>query len=232
MEQDKIWDQYQNNPELRNTTFNQKGRIKAIAKLIQSPCDVLTIGVGDGSLERMLVAQDIALSFLDPSTETVENLSRELDLPATARTGYSQNIEFDTASFDVVVMSEVLEHLSDEVLAASLQEVARVLKPGGQFIGTGPADENLNASLVVCPDCSKTFHRWGHVQSFSQGELQEVLESKFDAVTVRRGYFADFDSLNWKGKLIAIPKRLQAKFRRRGGNQNFLFVANTTAATG
>jgi ubiquinone/menaquinone biosynthesis C-methylase UbiE len=40
------------------------------------------------------------------------------------------------ASFDAILCSEVLEHLPDPIPA--LREMARLLKPGGVFIGTSP----------------------------------------------------------------------------------------------
>lgn len=230
MEQDKIWDHYQNEPELRKT-FLGKGRLRTIAKLIQAPVEVLTIGIGDGYLERTLVANGVVVNILDPSASAVKDLSRELNLGQRAHIGYSQNIECTSASMDVVVMSEVLEHLGDEILETSIREVHRVLKPGGRFIGTVPADENLLDSTVVCPDCSNIFHRWGHVQSFDAARLQRTLESVFELVDVERRYLPDLAALNWKGKIAALPKLLLAKIGGRGSNQNFLFICVKSAST-
>ncbi len=48
-----------------------------------------------------------------------------------AQVGFSQNIPFPDSQFDVVIMTEVLEHRTDDVLNATLGEVKRVLKPRG-----------------------------------------------------------------------------------------------------
>src|SRR6185312_3250597 len=103
-----------------------------------------------------------------------------LGLAEKARHGYSQDIPFNDGMFDVVIMSEVLEHLTDTVIASTLTEVHRVLKPGGRFIGTVPADEKLSSEQVICPDCGKIFHRWGHVQEFSTDRLRSLLLTAFD----------------------------------------------------
>lgn len=43
---------------------------------------------------------------------------------------------FPDASFDVIVMSDVLEHVDNEI--AALNEMARILRPGGTFIVSTP----------------------------------------------------------------------------------------------
>lgn len=47
--------------------------------------------------------------------------------------GSAENLPFKNAEFDVAIMDAVLEHVPDA--AAAFREVARVLKPGGIFIG-------------------------------------------------------------------------------------------------
>jgi predicted SAM-dependent methyltransferase len=57
---------------------------------------------------------------------------------------------FPAAAFDVVVTSEVLEHLSEEEGQQALIEVHRVLKPNAVYLGTVPCDEDLKTSMCVC----------------------------------------------------------------------------------
>lgn len=47
--------------------------------------------------------------------------------------GSAEKIPFDNNTFDVVIMDAVLEHVQD--VGKAFQEVSRVLKPGGKFIG-------------------------------------------------------------------------------------------------
>jgi len=124
-----------------------------------------------------------------------------------------------------MIMSEVLEHLDNATLAKTLAEVDRVLRSGVRFIGTAPADENLQANLTVCPCCGEIFHRWGHVQSFSQEQLLDLLRQNFKDIRVRRMYFLDSSRLNWKGKMSGFFKMIQALFGLKGSNQNFYFEA-------
>ena len=47
--------------------------------------------------------------------------------------GDAENLPFENESFDAVVMNAVLKHIPD--VGKAFSEVARVLKPGGVFIG-------------------------------------------------------------------------------------------------
>ncbi len=122
-------------------------------------------------------------------------------------------------------MSEVLEHLDDEVIKKTLAEIKRTLKSNGKFIGTVPADENIREAVVVCPNCGEHFHRWGHVQSFSKERLLNVLSLSFDDTSVQRKLFSDFSQLNWKGKILAALKGFQVPLNLKGSTQNFFFIA-------
>ena len=122
-------------------------------------------------------------------------------------------------------MSEVLEHLEDEVQEQTLIEVGRVLAPSGRFLGTVPADENLGASLCICPSCGEQFHRWGHVRSYSQSSLMDLLAAHFVQVELGRHYFAEVAELNWKGRLARWLKLLQLRLGRTGANESFFFSA-------
>lgn len=225
MEQDKIWDVYQNDPELRAMAFQDGGRINFIVKAIPVHTKALNIGVGRGSLEKLLLDKGVDVHCLDPSETSINRLRDELGLGNKARVGYSQEIPFPAEYFDYVIMTEVLEHLNDWVLQETLREIWRVLKKGGTFMGTVPAEENLMQSIIICPECGNRFHRWGHVQSFSGPRLEAFLSGAFANVKINRVFFADWGTLNWKGKLEAIAKKIQAKAGMKGRNQSFLFTA-------
>lgn len=175
MDQSKIWNHFQNENETGDVFINALPRYEFIAQRIASGMSVLNIGVGRGGLEAILVKKGCVVSCLDPSQSTIERLRKQYELGERARVGFSQAIPFLDSQFDVVVMSEVLEHLSDEVLNSTLVEVRRVLKPDGHFVGTVPANENLRDNDAMCPHCGKSFHRWGHLQSFSLIRLRELL---------------------------------------------------------
>lgn len=225
MKQEKIWEAFQNDEELLGVGFPARKRFDFLAKQIPIESSVLNIGVGKGYLEEILVEKGVSVSCLDPSAAAVEKIREKLNLGEKAQVGYSQSIPYSNASFDYVIMSEVLEHLNDEVIGKTLLEVKRVLKLNGKFLGTVPADEALNAGIVVCPNCADHFHRWGHVQSFSQERLFNLLSSEFNNTNVRRVLLSDFKQLNWKGKILDLLKKIQVLMNLKGSNQNLFFVA-------
>lgn len=221
--QDAIWEAFQNDPAVRGVGFSS-GRQRFVARRIRGG-KVLNIGVGLGELEQLLAARHVEVYCLDPSVTTIEAVRQKLLLGEKAQVGYASQLPFPEETFDYVVMVEVLEHLSQEEMTKALSEIWRVLRPGGRFVGTVPADENLRESLVVCPQCAHRFHRWGHQQSFSQQYLRDLLRQRFDMVSVRRVHLPDFAQLNWKGYITALLKIAQASLGIKGSNQNFYFEA-------
>ncbi|MCY7389440.1 MAG: class I SAM-dependent methyltransferase, partial [Burkholderiales bacterium] len=176
---------------------NALPRYEFIARQIASGMHVLNIGVGRGGLESILLKKGALVSSLDPSESAIARLRKLYDIGERAQVGFSQSMPFPDCKFDAVVMSEVLEHLTEEVLSSTLVEVRRVLKPQGYFLGTVPANENLLDNRAVCPDCGKSFHRWGHLQSFSVERLRDLMSA--NGFLVRRCETRAFPDWRRKG---------------------------------
>jgi len=225
MEQQNIWDYFQNGDEVGDV-FNARLRYEFLAQQIAPSTHALNIGVGRGGLEVILVNKGVVVSSLDPSEGAINRLRKQGALVDRAKVGFSQAMPFPDCQFDFVVMSEVLEHLADDVLNATLSEVRRVLKQSGHFIGTVPADENLLDNRVMCPHCGELFHRWGHLQSFGEGRLRAMLAEQFDGVKVSRHFFGEVRTLNWKGRLYWGLKRGLVGLGVKGSDENFFFSAS------
>ena len=194
-EQDRIWTHFQ--VQNRASFDLSYPRLRYLAERCASETRVLNIGVGNGYLESLLVERNVEVYSLDPSAGSIGRLRDELAMGQRAQQGYSQRMPFDADYFDTVIMTEVLEHLSGDILHATLDEVRRVLKPGGAFTGTVPYREDLAANEVICPHCQRAFHRWGHEQRFDLVSLRTLLEE--------HGY-----SIDW------LYARAFPDFRRRG----------------
>ncbi len=200
MKQDKIWDYFQN--EKSESFVASYARLYDLATKFDKNTKVLNIGVGGGIFEKIATARGLEVYSLDPSDRSIEKLQKNFGM-SHAKVGYSQNIPFKDNSFDGVIMSEVLEHLSDDIIEKSLLEVSRVLKKGAKFVGTVPYDENLDIQQVVCPNCGEKFHRWGHIQNFNIIKISTLLKNNFSISIVRPKMYVTWNTLNWKGKLSA-----------------------------
>lgn len=91
---------------------------------------VLDVGCGDGQIARALSAQGSTVLGIDP-TQLHIDIARERAGGPTYELGSATQLPVADNSQDAVVACLVFEHI-DEVDAA-IAEVARVLKPGGQF---------------------------------------------------------------------------------------------------
>jgi SAM-dependent methyltransferase len=221
--QEAIWEYFQN--EGLHSFAGSQARLSYLASLIPAPGRVLNIGVGNGVFEARAMARGLTIFSLDPDPKSIERLQQLYGLGDRAQVGYSQRIPFPNQHFDAVVLSEVLEHLPDDIVAATLREIARVLRPDGQFIGTVPAREKLEDETVVCPSCSHRFHRWGHAQSFDSAKLRAVLNSYFPEIRIWERPFVTFSTLNWKGKLQGLTRIVLNFCGIHGRHENIVFVA-------
>ena len=141
---------------------------------------VLDFGCGRGSLLKRLVAQEVTCQGLEFSAAS----AREAETNVGAHPRFRGIVvagalpsPIPAASVDVVLLVEVIEHLLPDDLSPTLAEIRRVLKPGGHVVVTTPHDEDLAASMLHCPDCGSTFHRWQHLRSFTPGGLSSLMAS-------------------------------------------------------
>ena len=88
-------------------------------------------------------------------------------------TANALRLHFADASFDVVIVSEVFEHISDDRTA--MAEVARVLRPGGVAVITVPR----YLPEAVCWLLSTEYHsnKGGHVRIYQGDVLQDRLRA-------------------------------------------------------
>ncbi len=177
MNQDKIWDYYQNSNN--NNFLDAIPRYKFLASFFLKNQSVLNIGVGQAGLEKILINRGVQVSCLDPNEKSILAIRKTLNLDSHhAKTGYSHDIPFKSDKFEAVIMTEVLEHVPIEYFDQTLDEIKRVLKKNAFFIGTVPANEQLTANNCICPNCAHVFHQYGHCQSFSIEKLKTIFTSK------------------------------------------------------
>jgi ubiquinone/menaquinone biosynthesis C-methylase UbiE len=93
---------------------------------------VLEIGLGFGSLGQRIAEAGAEYYGLDIAENPVQMTNQRMELigrPKLAKVGSAKSIPFPNETFDAVVSIGCLHHTGD--LQRCLQEVERVLKPGG-----------------------------------------------------------------------------------------------------
>ncbi len=92
--------------------------------------------------------------------------------------GDGQTLPFASGTFDVIVMFDILEHLSED--EASLREARRILRPGGTLLANVPAFQRLFSEHDISFD---------HVRRYQPGELQAKLR-RAGFETIFRSYWS------------------------------------------
>jgi SAM-dependent methyltransferase len=128
---------------------------------------VLEVGSGDGKILRTLAEQRSGLRLHGCDIRDWDSPDTRVEFRVMTKA-----IPFADASFDAVLVVDVIEHVDDP--AYLIGEIARVLKPGGRFVGFVPIDLYL-----------RTKH---HVQAFTHAGIAELIGSHFELADVSHAY--------------------------------------------
>lgn len=157
-------------------SFIEENRKSVFCDWIGTGKSILDLGGRDGMLTRHFKPNnDVLLGDIDASA--LELASKNFGLK-TIQLDLNVELPFDSNSFDVVVMGEVLEHLPYPKI--SLAEVVRVLKVGGFFIGSVPLAYHLKDRYNVLR--GKKLLAAGdptHLQLFKYSEAVSLLSDFF-----------------------------------------------------
>lgn len=142
--------------------------------------EVLDYGCGAGHLlEQMLKQPDVNFSGLDFSADSIDETKKR----TAGKTNLKQLVlidklptPFTDEQFDSITLIETIEHLQDEPLNETMQELFRILKRKGKIFITTPFNEDLGSSLTFCPFCKSEFHNMQHMQSFDVAGLTALAE--------------------------------------------------------
>ena len=99
---------------------------------IRPPCSVLEIGPGRGVFADICLGRDIDYWGIEPNEKMAEDLEKR---GANVIRAIVPPLPEMDRSFDVVVMSHVMEHMDTMTAALSLSRgVYQLLNPGGRFV--------------------------------------------------------------------------------------------------
>ena len=162
---------------------------------------MLDLGCGEGRhifgvMEKFpdlkCIGLDPHIESLDKAFEGLKFLESISNTTTNFLSGSAYSLPFSDDSFDLVVCSEVLEHLHD--YKDAIKEINRVLKPGGQFLASVPAE----FPEKICWLLSEAYQNQpgGHLRIFKKNELiKEVAEHNFSFESSQR--FHSIHSAYW-----------------------------------
>lgn len=142
-----------------------------VAPLVQVGTRLLDVGVGLGRLlERFPQCERYGIDISLPYLHRTANLGIRV---GAARV---EDIPYPDASFEVLLCTDVLEHVLDPNLAC--REMLRVLRPGGHLVIRVPYREDLSGYLR--PDFP---YQFAHLRNFDEHALR-LLATRIMSCTV------------------------------------------------
>lgn len=190
----------------------------------------LDFGAGDGDLTLMLAKKGYATAAFEPAADRRDVLVARLrNEPKFIGVVDSQSREI----FDVVLMIEVIEHVLEADLDATLRQVNRMLPPGGTLIVSTPNNEDLDLSMAYCPVSDTMFHRWQHVRSFTVDTLTSLLSRYgFRSVAVHQLELTKAAFDDWQSSPHLVPfRRLREAIARHLERRMYRRLAHNNAVT-
>ena len=152
--------------------------IKEIALLIdkKEQVKILDAGCGEGFISRMIVSAfpGVVVTGLDYTNEALE-IAREMGEDVTYVQGDIMDMPFENKEFDIVVCTEVLEHLDDPDKAHS--ELLRVSKWG--VLVTVPHEPWFCiGNMAALKNLSRFGNPIDHINRWSFGSFKEFIGKK------------------------------------------------------
>jgi acetyltransferase-like isoleucine patch superfamily enzyme len=139
------------------------GRGEFCAQHLKSSDVVLDVGCGEGYISNRIKDNCARIIGVDYSIDAVETTRNRYGIEAYHMS--CTQLKFPAETFDKVIFTELLEHLTRLQGLNTLKEIKRVLKPGGMLVGSTP----LRSTTESLPAT------YSHVYEYSKEELQVLL---------------------------------------------------------
>lgn len=173
---------------------------------------VLDIGIGDGIYEAMLedgIKEKCQFYGVDISSKQLDRAKKYLN-DAKVVDLNTQKLPYPNLSFDIVVASEILEHVfyPENIL----KEAERVLKKGGFLLLTFPNSGSIHLRLSLLFSGSSPMLNYPqnqeHIRFFTDSDILKILGAGFKMIKKSGISSFLFDKWNFFGK-IPMPRLVQ-----------------------
>ncbi len=195
-------------------------RLRAVERY-QPGGSLLEVGCGTGLfLEEALRSGRWQVTGIEPSQRAAEYASQKLGV--TVHPGRFSEVQLPAATYDVVALWNVVEHLEHPV--QDLRYAWSLLKPGGWLIFSVPNLESLERRIFG--DYWVGWDLPRHLYLFPQKTLEEILVSLGFRVAGKRcistsysvlGHSLDFWSQSWAERRPSLRRLLLGAYRSLPG---------------
>tara|TARA_R110001599_G_C12011643_1_gene638070 strand:+ start:121 stop:765 length:645 start_codon:yes stop_codon:yes gene_type:complete len=181
--QDPVVEEYSRNAKVYDTkwSFYVEATIReTMSRFSLRPTDrLLDVGCGTGALLHRLSATypGAQLSGVEPVPKMLAIARRRLSPSIELHEGWAERLPFASEQFDAVVSCNMFHYIRKPI--AALQEMRRVLRPGGQLIITDWCDDYW--SCRVCDLYLRLFNH-AHFKTYRERECVQLLQEAGYAV--------------------------------------------------
>ncbi len=179
--------------------FNQAERDRWVARqasLILAGQRVLDAGAGRGRYRHLFSHCEYRSHDFGQEPETIGNYT-QLDYQSDIL-----SIPVVDESFDVVLCTEVLEHVPFPI--ETVQELARVLRPGGQLLLTAPLGSFLH---------QEPYHYYGGYTPHWYKRFLPAAGLRVESIEANGGFFSWFGQEAIRFSTFLDPRRIPAGWR-------------------
>ncbi len=172
--------------------------------------NILDLGCGKGKNSLLLAKRNFIVYATDASLEVLEKLSDKIDSERVenisiynysfTRMGFSNNF------FDAVLCKSTLHHATFDKIKVGINEVFRVLKPGGCFVFDmiSKEDESYGKGKLIEKD---TF--------IGSREGEEEVPHYYTDINELKDLLSSFENINISKKLYIISGKNGQKFKSK-----------------
>jgi len=148
---------YRRNPGVVEEYWRRYRELDRVLELVKPDSDVLDVGCGISTVLALLPGHRIGVDPLAARYKQIHRYPPGVEV----LTSPAETLPFDTESFDLVISSNALDHMTDP--AQALSEMRRVLRPDGRLV-------------ITCEVFDQSHQRDpAHPHAFDQARLLQIV---------------------------------------------------------